>query len=162
MASLRQRMLEDMQVRRLSACTQRAYVETVARFARYFDRSPARLGPEQPNAGGVPVARAGTQAVPPETQAPHGVTPRTAAQHTVAAVAGAAGRGRRRHGRRPSWSVRTTGAALDSSSLLRCTVTSIPVVIVRIDDDGGTSADSPPQQSGEASLRVECAGCGDA
>ena len=46
MASLRQRMLEDMQVRRLSACTQRTYVETVARFARYFDRSPARLGPE--------------------------------------------------------------------------------------------------------------------
>ena len=47
MASLRQRMLEDMQVRRLSECTQRSYVETVARFARYFDRSPARLGPEQ-------------------------------------------------------------------------------------------------------------------
>ena len=46
MASLRQRMLEDMQVRRLSPCTQRTYVETVARFARYFDRSPARLGPE--------------------------------------------------------------------------------------------------------------------
>ena len=47
MASLRKRMLEDMQVRRLSECTQRTYVETVARFARYFDRSPARLGPEQ-------------------------------------------------------------------------------------------------------------------
>ena len=40
-------MLEDMQVRRLSACTQRTYVETVARFARYFDRSPDCLGPEQ-------------------------------------------------------------------------------------------------------------------
>ena len=47
MTSLCQRMLEDMQVRRLSACTQRMYVETVARFARYFDRSPARLGPEE-------------------------------------------------------------------------------------------------------------------
>ena len=47
MTSLRQRMLEDMQVRRLSPFTQRAYVETVARFARYFDRSPERLGPEQ-------------------------------------------------------------------------------------------------------------------
>ena len=46
MASLRQRMLEDIQVRRLSPCTQRTYVETVARFARYFDRSPARLGPQ--------------------------------------------------------------------------------------------------------------------
>ena len=47
MTSLRQRMLEDMQVRRLSPFTQRAYVGTVARFARYFDRSPERLGPEQ-------------------------------------------------------------------------------------------------------------------
>jgi len=47
MTSLRQRMLEDMQVRRLSPFTQRSYVETVARFARYFDRSPERLGPEQ-------------------------------------------------------------------------------------------------------------------
>ena len=47
MTSLRQRMLEDMQVRRLSPFTQRTYVETVARFARYFDRSPDRLGPEQ-------------------------------------------------------------------------------------------------------------------
>ena len=47
MTSLRQRMLEDMQVRQLSSCTQRTYVETVARFARHFDRSPARLGPEE-------------------------------------------------------------------------------------------------------------------
>ena len=47
MTSLRQRMLEDMQVRRLSPFTQRTYIETVARFARYFDRSPERLGPEQ-------------------------------------------------------------------------------------------------------------------
>ncbi len=47
MTSLRQRMLEDMQVRRLSPFTQRAYVETVARFAHHFDRSPDRLGPEQ-------------------------------------------------------------------------------------------------------------------
>ena len=47
MTSLRQRMVEDMQVRRLSPFTQRTYVETVARFARYFGRSPDRLGPEQ-------------------------------------------------------------------------------------------------------------------
>ena len=40
MIPLRQRMLEDMQVRRLSPSTQRTYVETVARFARYFDWSP--------------------------------------------------------------------------------------------------------------------------
>ncbi len=43
MTSLRQRMLEDMQVRQLSPYTQRAYVETVARFARHFGRSPADL-----------------------------------------------------------------------------------------------------------------------
>ena len=47
MTSLRQRMLEDMQVRGLSPCTQRTYVSTVARFARHFGRSPARLGSEQ-------------------------------------------------------------------------------------------------------------------
>ena len=47
MTSLRQRMLEDMQVRQLSPCTQRTYVETVARFARHFGRSPARLGLEE-------------------------------------------------------------------------------------------------------------------
>ena len=35
-----------MQVRQLSPRTQQTYVETVARFARHFDRSPARLGPE--------------------------------------------------------------------------------------------------------------------
>ena len=47
MTSLRQRMVEDVQVRRLSPFTQRRYVEAVVRFARYFDRSPDRLGPEQ-------------------------------------------------------------------------------------------------------------------
>jgi len=40
-------MLEDMQVRNLSPDTQRAYLETVARFARHFGRSPAVLGPEE-------------------------------------------------------------------------------------------------------------------
>ena len=40
MTPLRQRMLEDMQIRNLSANTQRAYTESVARFARHFGRSP--------------------------------------------------------------------------------------------------------------------------
>jgi len=47
MTSLRQRMLEDMQVRNLSPHTQRSYVEQVARFARHFGQSPAGLGPEE-------------------------------------------------------------------------------------------------------------------
>ena len=46
MTPLRQRMLEDMQVRNLSAHTQRAYIENVARFARHFGRSPADLSPD--------------------------------------------------------------------------------------------------------------------
>jgi integrase/recombinase XerD len=47
MTPLRQRMLEDLQIRNLSPLTQPAYVEHIARFARYFGRSPAVLGPEE-------------------------------------------------------------------------------------------------------------------
>jgi integrase/recombinase XerD len=47
MTPLRQRMLEDMQVRNRSPHTQRAYIENVARFARHFGRSPVELGPEK-------------------------------------------------------------------------------------------------------------------
>ena len=47
MPPLRQRMLEDMQVRNLSPHTQRAYVENVSKFARHVGRSPAVLGPEE-------------------------------------------------------------------------------------------------------------------
>jgi integrase/recombinase XerD len=47
MSPLRQRMTEDMQVRNLSPHTQRAYIEQVSRFARYFVKSPAMLGTEE-------------------------------------------------------------------------------------------------------------------
>ena len=47
MTSLRQRMLEDMQIRNLAPATQRSYVEHISRFARHFGRSPAGLGPEE-------------------------------------------------------------------------------------------------------------------
>lgn len=47
MTPLRQRMTEDMQVRNLSPCTQKTYINQVSLFARHFDCSPARLGPEQ-------------------------------------------------------------------------------------------------------------------
>jgi integrase/recombinase XerD len=47
MTPLRQRMLEDMQLRNVSAHTMRAYLHCVADFARHFRTSPAPLGPEQ-------------------------------------------------------------------------------------------------------------------
>jgi integrase/recombinase XerD len=46
MTPLRQRMLEDMQIRNLSSHTQRSYIEQVSRFARHFGRSPTSLHPE--------------------------------------------------------------------------------------------------------------------
>ncbi len=47
MTPLRRRMLEDMGIRNLAANTQLCYVKQVAAFARYFDRSPEQLGPEE-------------------------------------------------------------------------------------------------------------------
>ncbi len=44
---LRQRMIEDMQIRNLAWNTQKTYVEQVARFAGHFHASPDRLGPEE-------------------------------------------------------------------------------------------------------------------
>ena len=47
MTPLRQRVLEDMQIRNLSVNTQRSYVEQISRFARHFSQSPLALGPEE-------------------------------------------------------------------------------------------------------------------
>ena len=47
MSPLRRRLIEDMQIRNLSGHTQRAYVEQVVRFGRYFHRSPEHLGPAE-------------------------------------------------------------------------------------------------------------------
>ena len=44
MTPLRQRMLEDMQIRNLAENTQGSYVRHVSCFARHFGRSPAKLG----------------------------------------------------------------------------------------------------------------------
>ncbi len=47
MTALRQRMIEDMQIRNLAVNTQESYVRQVSLFARHFQKSPELLGPEQ-------------------------------------------------------------------------------------------------------------------
>ena len=44
MSPLKQRMLEDMQLRNFSAGTQRSYTHYVEGYASYFNQSPAKLG----------------------------------------------------------------------------------------------------------------------
>ena len=44
MTSLRQRFIEDMQIRNLAVNTQRSYVQQVSRFARHFNKSPELVG----------------------------------------------------------------------------------------------------------------------
>jgi integrase/recombinase XerD len=47
MSPLRRRMIDDMQIRNLTANTQRAYVAQVVRLADYFRKSPDLLGPAE-------------------------------------------------------------------------------------------------------------------
>jgi site-specific recombinase XerD len=47
MTKLRQRYIEDLSLRNYSKKTQQIYVGVVSQFARYFNRSPEELGPEQ-------------------------------------------------------------------------------------------------------------------
>ena len=47
MTSLRQRLIEDMQIRNLAVNTQESYIQQVSLFARHFKKSPELLGPEQ-------------------------------------------------------------------------------------------------------------------
>jgi integrase/recombinase XerD len=59
MSPLRRRMIEDMTVRNLSPATQRSYLHAVAKFSRYFGRSPDRLGLEEVRAFQVQLVAAG-------------------------------------------------------------------------------------------------------
>ena len=43
MSPLRRRMIEDMTIRNLSPATQRSYLHAVAKFGRFFSRSPDKL-----------------------------------------------------------------------------------------------------------------------
>ena len=47
MTPLRQRMLEDMSIRNLTDNTKLSYVQQVSLFAKYFHRSPEKLGPQE-------------------------------------------------------------------------------------------------------------------
>ena len=47
MTALRQRMLEDLQIRNYAPTTVDCYVRSVAEFAKHFKRSPDQLGPEE-------------------------------------------------------------------------------------------------------------------
>jgi integrase/recombinase XerD len=47
MTPLRERMIEDMQLRNLTAQTQRSYLQCVSLLARHFRKSPEELGPAE-------------------------------------------------------------------------------------------------------------------
>ena len=57
MTPLRQRMLQDMEIRNLAVNTQLAYVQQISAFARHFDRSPEVLGPDEVRAYQVHLSR---------------------------------------------------------------------------------------------------------
>jgi hypothetical protein len=47
MTPLRKRMLEELQLRNYANFTVERYLDVVRKFAKYFDKSPDQLGPEQ-------------------------------------------------------------------------------------------------------------------
>ena len=59
MTPLRRRLIDDMTVRNLSPATQQSYVYAVAKFSRFFDRSPDHLGMEEVRAYQIHLAGLG-------------------------------------------------------------------------------------------------------
>ncbi len=47
MTTLRRRMLEDLRIRNYAPTTVESYVRAVAEFAKHFNQSPDKLGPEE-------------------------------------------------------------------------------------------------------------------
>ena len=47
MTKVRQRMMEELRLRNSSEETIRSYIESVKRFARYYDKSPDQMNAEQ-------------------------------------------------------------------------------------------------------------------
>lgn len=56
---LRQRMIEDMAIRRMSPGTQRAYLSAVSKFSRHFGRSPDKLTYEDARAWQLHLVQSG-------------------------------------------------------------------------------------------------------
>jgi len=61
LSPLRRRMIEDMTVRNLSPATQRSYFHAVAKFSRYFGRSPDQLDLEDMRAYQVQLVARGRE-----------------------------------------------------------------------------------------------------
>jgi integrase/recombinase XerD len=59
MSPVRRRMIEDMTIRNLSPATRQSLIHAVAKFSRYFGRSPDRLGLEDVRAYPVHLASKG-------------------------------------------------------------------------------------------------------
>ena len=47
MTALRQRMLEDLRIRKYAPTTVACYIRSVAEFAQHFNKPPDQLGPEE-------------------------------------------------------------------------------------------------------------------
>ena len=66
---LRQRMIDDMTLRKLSPKTQAAYLRAVVKFTRFFGQSPDLASPEDLRAFQLPSGRSLAQLAAPAAEA---------------------------------------------------------------------------------------------